>query len=413
MSLALIRPAPADRPQPRAAARGRARDRRGGRARAAARHRRRGLRQDGDARPSGGGAHPRRRRSEAHHARDLFAPRRGRARPAGRAAARAPPCAGSRGRRRARLFRHVPRHRRAALARIRAAPRPRSAIHHPRPRGFGRPHELGAARGGAQRDEGALPDQGDLPRHLFARRQRPRRARRDARQMVPLGRGARRRACAPCSALTSRRSSARTCSITTTSCSISPRCWPSPTIAAEVAARFDHLLVDEYQDTNALQAEIVLALRPNGRGLTVVGDDAQSIYSFRAATVRNILDFPHAFDPPARVVTLDRNYRSTQADPRRRQRRDRARARALRQGPVDRPRRMDARPRWSPSPRRPIRRDTSRPACSPIARRAPRSNRRRCCFAPRTTAPRSSSSSPGATSPSSSSAASSSSTPRM
>jgi DNA helicase II / ATP-dependent DNA helicase PcrA len=85
-----------------------------------------------------------------------------------------------------------------------------------------------------------------------------------------------------------------------------------PMIAAEVAARFDHLLVDEYQDTNALQGEIVLALRPRGRGLTVVGDDAQAIYSFRAATVRNILDFPGAFDPPARVVTLDRNYRSTQ-----------------------------------------------------------------------------------------------------
>ena len=84
-----------------------------------------------------------------------------------------------------------------------------------------------------------------------------------------------------------------------------------PMIAAEVAQRFDHLLVDEYQDTNALQGEIVLALRPLGRGLTVVGDDAQSIYSFRAATVRNILDFPGAFDPPARVVTLDRNYRST------------------------------------------------------------------------------------------------------
>ena len=84
-------------------------------------------------------------------------------------------------------------------------------------------------------------------------------------------------------------------------------------IAAEIAARFDHLLVDEYQDTNALQGEIVLALRPQGRGLTVVGDDAQAIYSFRAATVRNILDFPGAFDPPALVVTLERNYRSTGA----------------------------------------------------------------------------------------------------
>ncbi|HLW93160.1 MAG TPA: ATP-dependent helicase [Roseiarcus sp.] len=84
-------------------------------------------------------------------------------------------------------------------------------------------------------------------------------------------------------------------------------------IAAEVAGRFDHLLVDEYQDTNRLQHDIVLALRPKGRGLTVVGDDAQAIYSFRAATISNILDFPNAFDPPARVVTLDRNYRSSQA----------------------------------------------------------------------------------------------------
>ncbi len=84
-----------------------------------------------------------------------------------------------------------------------------------------------------------------------------------------------------------------------------------PALAAEIAARFDHLLVDEYQDTNSLQAEIALKIRPCGRGLTVVGDDAQSIYSFRAANVRNILDFPQNFDPPARVVALERNYRST------------------------------------------------------------------------------------------------------
>ncbi len=84
-----------------------------------------------------------------------------------------------------------------------------------------------------------------------------------------------------------------------------------PALAGEIAGRFDHLLVDEYQDTNSLQAEIALKLRPGGRGLTVVGDDAQSIYSFRAATVRNILDFPKHFDPPARVVALERNYRST------------------------------------------------------------------------------------------------------
>ena len=72
-----------------------------------------------------------------------------------------------------------------------------------------------------------------------------------------------------------------------------------PGMAAEVSSRFDHVLVDEYQDTNRLQASILLALKPDGHGLTVVGDDAQSIYSFRAATVRNILDFPGQFSPSA------------------------------------------------------------------------------------------------------------------
>ncbi|MGW6778751.1 ATP-dependent helicase [Brucella pseudogrignonensis] len=84
-------------------------------------------------------------------------------------------------------------------------------------------------------------------------------------------------------------------------------------LAQDIGGRFDHVLVDEYQDTNRLQASILLALKPDGQGLTVVGDDAQSIYSFRAATVRNILDFPDAFTPKrADIITLDRNYRSTQ-----------------------------------------------------------------------------------------------------
>jgi DNA helicase-2/ATP-dependent DNA helicase PcrA len=94
-------------------------------------------------------------------------------------------------------------------------------------------------------------------------------------------------------------------------------CWAmmmaEPAIADRLGERFDHVLVDEYQDTNRLQARILLSLKPTGRGLTVVGDDAQSIYSFRAATVRNILDFPGQFRPKATVVTLERNYRSTQA----------------------------------------------------------------------------------------------------
>lgn len=86
-----------------------------------------------------------------------------------------------------------------------------------------------------------------------------------------------------------------------------------PELAEDVGNRFDHILVDEYQATNRLQASILMSLAPGGRGLAVVGDDAQSIYSFRAATIRNILDFPQEFSPkPADIITLDRNYRSTQ-----------------------------------------------------------------------------------------------------
>ena len=85
-----------------------------------------------------------------------------------------------------------------------------------------------------------------------------------------------------------------------------------PQLAERVGARFDHVLVDEYQDTNTLQAETLLKLKPTGTGVTVVGDDAQSIYSFRAASVRNILDFPNQYTPPAAVITLEQNYRSSQ-----------------------------------------------------------------------------------------------------
>ncbi|WP_377276355.1 ATP-dependent helicase [Rhizobium sp. R86522] len=85
-----------------------------------------------------------------------------------------------------------------------------------------------------------------------------------------------------------------------------------PDLADDIGNRFDHVMVDEYQDTNRLQASVLMALKPGGRGLTVVGDDAQSIYSFRAATIRNILDFPASFSPAADIITLDRNYRSTQ-----------------------------------------------------------------------------------------------------
>ena len=83
-----------------------------------------------------------------------------------------------------------------------------------------------------------------------------------------------------------------------------------PKAGPAIRGQFQCVLVDEYQDTNLLQAEILYRLSPEGKGVTVVGDDAQSIYSFRAATVRNILDLPKHY-PGATIVTLEQNYRST------------------------------------------------------------------------------------------------------
>jgi DNA helicase-2/ATP-dependent DNA helicase PcrA len=86
----------------------------------------------------------------------------------------------------------------------------------------------------------------------------------------------------------------------------------TPALAQSLANNFDHVLVDEYQDTSALQGEIIQALKPDGKGVTVVGDDAQAIYSFRAAAVDNILGFADRYKPKAEIVVLAQNYRSTQ-----------------------------------------------------------------------------------------------------
>jgi len=83
----------------------------------------------------------------------------------------------------------------------------------------------------------------------------------------------------------------------------------SPGLADRIAGLYEHVLVDEYQDTNTLQARILAAMCRGHRNLTVVGDDAQSIYSFRGANHRNILDFPERF-PGTRIVALEQNYRS-------------------------------------------------------------------------------------------------------
>ncbi|MBR0939245.1 ATP-dependent helicase [Bradyrhizobium jicamae] len=85
-----------------------------------------------------------------------------------------------------------------------------------------------------------------------------------------------------------------------------------PTVGRRLRRRFKYVLIDEFQDTNRLQFKIVKLLKPTGRGLTVVGDDAQAIYSFRAATVKNIRRFSESFPCSAKVITLTRNYRSTE-----------------------------------------------------------------------------------------------------
>jgi DNA helicase-2/ATP-dependent DNA helicase PcrA len=82
-------------------------------------------------------------------------------------------------------------------------------------------------------------------------------------------------------------------------------------LARRIAGLYDHVLVDEYQDTNILQARILAGMCRAHRNLTVVGDDAQSIYSFRGASFRNIMDFPASF-PGTTMVALEQNYRSTQ-----------------------------------------------------------------------------------------------------
>lgn len=84
----------------------------------------------------------------------------------------------------------------------------------------------------------------------------------------------------------------------------------SEPMADRIAGLYDHVLVDEYQDTNVLQARILRGMCRTHTNITVVGDDAQSIYSFRGANFRNILDFPRQF-PGTKMVALEQNYRST------------------------------------------------------------------------------------------------------
>ena len=84
-----------------------------------------------------------------------------------------------------------------------------------------------------------------------------------------------------------------------------------PVLGPDIAGRWDHVLVDEYQDVNQTQVDIVHALRPDGRGLTVVGDDAQAVYAFRGSDSAHLLDLTTSL-PDVTVIRLDHNFRSRQ-----------------------------------------------------------------------------------------------------
>lgn len=84
-----------------------------------------------------------------------------------------------------------------------------------------------------------------------------------------------------------------------------------PDVRQRMNARYRHIMVDEYQDTNRVQARIVRHLAGDHHNIMVVGDDSQSIYSFRGADFRNIMEFPALF-PDAKIITLEENYRSVE-----------------------------------------------------------------------------------------------------
>ena len=139
-------------------------------------------------------------------------------------------------------------------------------------------------------------------------------------------------------------------------------------LAAEIGGEFDHILVDEYQDTNVLQAEILKSLRRNGDGVTVVGDDAQAIYSFRAATVDNILGFPEQYVPRERPACVGHHARRQlpfdAARARCGERADCRRHAAVPQGAADDQGRRASAATTSPSPTTRRRPNTSSRACS-------------------------------------------------
>ncbi len=142
--------------------------------------------------------------------------------------------------------------------------------------------------------------QAHADRHLQPHGQRAAAALRGRRRGVPVVRGRTSTGSRPCSARTRRASARSGCSTSTTCCSTGGRSRCTRRSGPLLAARFDHVLVDEYQDVNGLQADIVDALVREHRELTCVGDDLQAIYGFRAASAAHMLAFRERLPDAAR-----------------------------------------------------------------------------------------------------------------
>ena len=379
------------RPQSGAALRRRARRGRPGREhrRPAAGHRRRRLGQDQHARPPGRAPDRARRRSSPHPAAHLLAARGRRDGAPGRAHRRCG--AGRAGGRRAQphsVVGHLPRHRRAAAADVRARDRARSRLHHPRPRGLGRPDEPRAPRARALRQGAALPPEGDLPRHLLARRQRRRAAGPSCcGKQFPWCAEWKDELRAPVRGLRRGQAEAARARLRRPAALLGRADGRARAGGARSARLFDHVLVDEYQDTNALQAAILL--RPQARrrrpdrGRRRRAGDLRLPRRHRAQHP----GLPGALPAAGRDRHAGAELPLDAADPGRVQRRHRPRARAVHQEPaLAQGRRREACAGLGARRHRPgrLRR---RPRSSRTAKPASRSRSRRCCSARRTTAP--------------------------
>ena len=196
---------------------------------------------------------------------------------------------------RASSWRHIPRDRAPTAARLWVRRRAGQGLHDHGSRRRGRPHAALARSARIRAEEIALSQEGDAALRLFAARQHRHRHRRHHRRRVPsvprLSRGSH----ADLRRLHQSQGRAQSRRLRRPAAVLGGHAGERHRSSRKrVAGLYDHVLVDEYQDTNVLQARILRGMCREHRNITVVGDDAQSIYSFRGANFRNILDFPEA-----------------------------------------------------------------------------------------------------------------------